>query len=67
MSLHPEDALSLGLSEGAIAKVDDGRGTAALPVRIDARVARGGAWIEAGYPATAPIAPTGAALTVTRA
>jgi NADH-quinone oxidoreductase subunit G len=67
ISLHPEDALRLGLSEGAIAKVDDGRGTAALPVRIGAHVAKGAAWIESGYGATSPIAGTGARLTVNKA
>jgi NADH dehydrogenase/NADH:ubiquinone oxidoreductase subunit G len=30
--LHPEDASAQGLSDGAIAKFDDGRGRAALPV-----------------------------------
>ena len=60
LALHPEDALALGLSAGAIAKVDDGRGTAALPVHVSTRVARGGAWIESGHAATAPIAPHGA-------
>ncbi|MFN3842999.1 MAG: NADH-quinone oxidoreductase subunit NuoG [Rehaibacterium terrae] len=64
--LHPEDALSRGLSTGAIAKVDDGRGTAALPVTVDAAVAKGAAWIESCYDATAPIAPHGV-LSVTRA
>jgi NADH-quinone oxidoreductase subunit G len=65
--LHPEDALALGLSEGAIASVDDGRGRAALPVRLSPRVAHGAVWIESGYDATAPLAPTGAALTVAKA
>ncbi|TXK65743.1 NADH-quinone oxidoreductase subunit NuoG [Alkalisalibacterium limincola] len=57
--LHPEDAPSHGLSEGAIAKFDDGRGRAALPVALDARVARGCAWIESSYGATVPMAPAG--------
>jgi NADH-quinone oxidoreductase subunit G len=57
--LHPEDALAHGLSEGAIAKFDDGRGRAALPVAVDARVARGCAWIESSYGATVPMAPAG--------
>jgi NADH-quinone oxidoreductase subunit G len=67
IDLHPEDALAIGLSDGAMAHVDDGRGRAALPVRISLRAARGSAWIEAGYEATAPLAPTGAALTVSKA
>ena len=65
--LHPEDALARGLSEGAVAKIDDGRGSAALPVRISAGVAKGAAWIESGYAATAPLAGSGARLTVNKA
>ena len=57
--LHPEDALALGLGAGAIAKIDDGRGTAALPVQVSTAVAKGGAWIESGHAATAPIAAHG--------
>jgi len=56
--LHPEEALSRGLSEGAMAKVGDGIGSAALPVVVSARVAKGAAWVENGYEATAPISPT---------
>ena len=64
--LHPDDAFARGLADGAMAKVSDGTGTAALPVAISARVAVGAAWIENGYEATAPLSPT-AALTVTGA
>jgi NADH-quinone oxidoreductase subunit G len=64
--LHPDDASARGLVEGAVAKVGDGTGTAALPVLISKRVALGAAWIESGYAATAPLSPT-AALTVTGA
>ena len=35
----------------------DGIGSAALPVAIDARVAKGAVWIESGYEATAPMSP----------
>jgi NADH-quinone oxidoreductase subunit G len=66
LTLHPEDALALGLSAGAMAKVDDGRGIAALPVHVSTAVAKGGAWIESGHAATAPIAMHGA-LTVKKA
>ena len=65
--LHPEDARARGLEEGAIARVEDGRGRASLPVRLSAQVAQGGAWVESGHGATAPIAPNGARLSVTRA
>lgn len=64
--LHPEDALARGLSAGSIARVDDGRGSASLPVAVDVAVAKGAAWIESCYDATAPIAPHGV-LSVTRA
>jgi NADH-quinone oxidoreductase subunit G len=55
--LHPDDAFARGLVEGAIAKVSDGIGTAALPVALSARVAAGAAWIESGYEATSPLSP----------
>ncbi|WP_397608836.1 NADH-quinone oxidoreductase subunit NuoG [Silanimonas sp.] len=66
VELHPEDAADLGLAEGAIAKVADANGHAALPVRLNARIAKGAAWVESGYPATAPLAAHGA-LTITKA
>ena len=65
--LHPDDAATRELTDGGLAKVDDGRGTATVPVTLSARVPRGGAWIETGYDATAPIAGPGAILNVTRA
>ena len=64
--LNPDDAFARGLAEGAMAKVSDGTGTAALPVVISPRVAAGAAWIESGYGATAPLSVT-AALVVTGA
>jgi NADH-quinone oxidoreductase subunit G len=64
ITLNPQDAAGLELMEGQIARIDDGRGLAALPVRISDRVAAGAAWIESGYPATAPIAGTGARLSL---
>ncbi|GAB3735295.1 NADH-quinone oxidoreductase subunit NuoG [Silanimonas algicola] len=66
VELHPEDAADLGLADGAIAKVADANGHAALPVRVNARVAKGTAWVESCYPATAPLAAHGA-LTITKA
>ncbi|MBP8081252.1 MAG: NADH-quinone oxidoreductase subunit G [Arenimonas sp.] len=58
--LHPDDAKSHGLDEGAIAKISDGTGTAAMPVAISPRVARGAIWIESGYEATAPLSVSAA-------
>ncbi len=55
--LHPEEALARGLSDGAIAKVGDGVGSAALPVAVSPRVPKGAVWIESGYEATAPMSP----------
>ncbi len=63
--LHPEDAVERGLLDGSVARIEDGRGSATLPVRISAGVAKGAAWIEAGYAATSPLAGGGARLTVT--
>ncbi|MFY2765166.1 NADH-quinone oxidoreductase subunit NuoG [Arenimonas sp. MALMAid1274] len=55
--VHPEEALARGLSDGGIAKVGDGVGSAALPVSVSPRVPRGAVWIENGYEATAPMSP----------
>jgi NADH-quinone oxidoreductase subunit G len=64
--MHPDDATARGLEDGAVVKVADGNGTAALPMSTSARVVRGAIWIESGYPATAPLSTT-AALDVTGA
>ncbi|MEO6102599.1 MAG: NADH-quinone oxidoreductase subunit NuoG [Pseudoxanthomonas sp.] len=55
ITLNPVDAETAGLVEGAVAKVGAPDGTATLPVFVDARVARGVAWIESGHGATAPL------------
>jgi NADH-quinone oxidoreductase subunit G len=65
LCIHPVDALAAGLSNGAMARVDDGRGHATLQVEITVRVPQGAVWIETGYGATAPLAPAGA-LTVAK-
>jgi NADH-quinone oxidoreductase subunit G len=54
--LHPKDAQATGVVAGAMAKVGNDVGTAALPVAVDDRVAPGCAWIESGYGATAALA-----------
>jgi NADH-quinone oxidoreductase subunit G len=64
--LHPQDALARGVSEGAIVKLGDGVGSAALPVKISTRVPPGAVWIESDYEATAPLSPT-AGLALVRA
>ncbi len=55
INLHPEDAQRLALTDGQVAKVQAGDGTATLPVVINDRVAPGSVWIESGHGATAPI------------
>ncbi len=55
IALHPADAASASLADGAMAKVDNGLGTATLQVVVDDRVAKGAAWIESGYGATAAL------------
>ncbi len=56
--LHPEEALARGLSEGAIVKLSDGIGIAALPVKISSRIPAGTVWVENSYEATAPLSVT---------
>ncbi len=63
VTLHPEDALALGLGHGASAKVSG----VELPVELSTRVPRGGAWIEAGHSATSSLPPYGAALDIVKA
>ena len=55
ITLHPGDAKSLGIADGSMAKVSNAVGTATLQVAISDRVARGAAWIESGYGATAAL------------
>ena len=67
IGLNPEDALALGLSHGAKAKVSGADGEVELPVTVTRMVPRGGAWLEKTWPATRPLPPNGGMLTVTRA
>ena len=69
IGLHPEDALALGLTYDALARVSGGADDAAieLPVVITRAVPRGAAWVEATWPETRALPPTGAVLQVTRA
>ena len=55
IALHPADAAAASLADGAMAKVDNGLGTATLQVVVDDRVARGAAWVESGYGSTAAL------------
>ena len=62
-TLHPEDALALGLGHGANAKVSG----VVLPVEVSTRVPRGAAWIEAGLKGSAALPPYGATLDIAKA
>ncbi|MGH8031001.1 MAG: NADH-quinone oxidoreductase subunit NuoG [Luteimonas sp.] len=53
ITLHPDDAASIGLADTAMARVGNDVGTATLQVAISDRVAPGAAWVESGYGATA--------------
>jgi NADH-quinone oxidoreductase subunit G len=67
VGLNPEDALALGLANGAKAKVSGAGGDVELPVIVTRMVPRGGAWLEKTWPETRPLPPNGGMLTVTRA
>ncbi|TWI04689.1 NADH-quinone oxidoreductase subunit G [Luteimonas cucumeris] len=54
-TLHPDDARAHGLEEGAMAKLDNGRGVATLQVSVSDKVAAGSVWVETGYGATSPL------------
>jgi NADH-quinone oxidoreductase subunit G len=66
IGLNPEDALALGLSQGAQAKVSTGDKSMTLPVIITRAVPRGGAWVEASWSETSALPADGAVLTVAR-
>jgi len=67
IGLHPEDAMALGLANGARAKVAGAGGEVVLPVVVTRAVPRGGAWIEKTWPETRALPGNGGVLTVTRA
>ena len=67
IALHPQDALALGLNDGARAKVSGGSGEVELPVIVSRVVPRGGAWLEKTWPETRVLPGNGGLLTVTRA
>src|SRR5207342_1136936 len=53
--LHPVDAGEAGVHPDGVAKVSNATGTATLPVATSDKVARGTAWVESGYGATAAL------------
>jgi NADH-quinone oxidoreductase subunit G len=60
--MNPEDALALGLGQGASARFAG----VALPVALSTRVPRGAVWIEAGYGETAKLPAYGASVDIAR-
>ncbi len=66
VGLHPEDALALGLSADAQAKVSAGDAETTLPVIVTRAVPRGSAWIESTWSQTKALPPTGSIVTVAR-
>jgi NADH-quinone oxidoreductase subunit G len=67
VGLHPEDALALGLANGAQATISGAGAETQLPVIVSRAVPRGAAWVESTWSETRALPPTGAALTVARA
>jgi NADH-quinone oxidoreductase subunit G len=67
VGLNPEDALALGLSHDAPAKVSGNGAEAVLPVIVTRAVPKGAAWIESTWPETRALPPMGAELTIVRA
>jgi len=53
--LHPVDAGEAGVHPDGVAKITNATGTATLPVATSDKVARGTAWVESGYGATAAL------------
>jgi NADH-quinone oxidoreductase subunit G len=66
IGLHPEDALALGLSADAHAKVSAGDAETTLPVIVTRAVPRGSAWIESTWSETKALPPSGSLVTVAR-
>lgn len=63
VTLHPQDALALGIGHGGKARI----GETTFDVELTTDVPRGAVWIEAGYAETDLLPPYGAALTIARA
>ncbi|HEX3895851.1 MAG TPA: NADH-quinone oxidoreductase subunit NuoG [Rudaea sp.] len=66
VGLHPDDALALGLSADAQAKVSADGVEATLPVIVTRAVPRGSAWIESTWSETAALPPMGSVVIVAR-
>jgi NADH-quinone oxidoreductase subunit G len=52
VGLNPADAQRLGVSDGAVVRVQQGEQQAELPVSVDDRVPLGGAWVRSATSAT---------------
>ncbi|MEP6483560.1 MAG: NADH-quinone oxidoreductase subunit NuoG, partial [Rudaea sp.] len=67
VGLHPEDALSLGLSAGAPAKVSADSVEVTLPAIVTREVPRGSVWIESTWSEVSALPPSGSLVNVARA
>ncbi|MGY0559592.1 NADH-quinone oxidoreductase subunit NuoG [Luteimonas sp. A277] len=56
ISINPDDAQRIGVSNDAMVKVSNHAGTATLKASVSERVAAGSVWAESGYGATAALA-----------
>ncbi len=65
-ALHPDDAVLLGLEGGMQVSVSQGDEACELPLVLDPRVARGAAWIPAGFSETAALDGTGSRVGIGR-
>jgi len=66
-ALHPEDASALGLVDGMRVSVTQGKARCELPLALDARVARGAAWIPSGFAETSVLDGFGSRVIIGRA
>jgi len=65
-ALHPDDASALGLEDGVRVSVAQGEARCELLLKLDARVARGAAWIPSGFRETAVLDGSGSRVVVGR-
>ena len=67
VGLHPEDALALGLSAGAQAKVSSDGVDVTMSAIVTRDVPRGSVWIESTWSESSALPPTGSLVNVARA
>ena len=67
VALHPDDATASGLVDGMSVSVKQGSALCELPLKVDARVARGAAWIPSGFAETSGLDGFGTRVDIGRA